>query len=164
MSLDPYSSPVANSVPGSLSSGNAITQGIIEQLARTKPWVRFISVMVFIGAGLMVLLALVTMLIGIPANSNPMFGKGLGFGFGGIYLLFAGVYIYPGIKLWKYASRIGDLVRSGSVMDLEGALNEQRSFWKFLGIAMLVILSLYVLIIVAAIVITSFGVMAAKGM
>lgn len=167
MSIDPYSTPAADFTPVSRPSEAAITQGVIQQLARTKPWVRFMSVMVFIGAGLMILAALLMLVIGGlmsgQSNGNPIFSGGLRFGLAAFYVLFACVYIYPGIKLWKYASRIGDLVQSGNAMDLESALNEQRSFWKFLGIVILVILSIYVLVIIGSLAVGAFGAMAAKG-
>lgn len=167
MAIDPYSSPAADFTSVGRPSEAGITQGVIQQLARTKPWVRFISVMVFIGAAFMVLAALGMMLVsglaGGSSKANPFFAGGFGLGFGFFYLVLAFVYIYPGMKLWKYANRIGDLVLSGNATDLESALNEQRSFWKFLGVTTLVIMSLYVLIIVGVLLMGGFAAMAAKG-
>lgn len=167
MAIDPYSSPTADFTSVSRPTETGITQGVIQQLAGTKPWVRLISVMVFIGAGLMVLAGLGMMVVGglasSSSSSNPFFAGGVGVGFGFFYLLFAFLYIYPGMKLWKYANRIGDLVLSGNVTDLESALNEQRSFWKFLGVITLVMISLYALILVGALVMGAFGAMALKG-
>ncbi len=55
------------------------------------------------------------------------------------YLLLSGLYIYPGIKLWKYGSIIGRLLGSRTEFDLQLALKEQRAFWKFTGIAVIAI-------------------------
>jgi hypothetical protein len=75
-----------------------------------------------------------------------------------IYGVMAFVYIYPAIKLWKYANRIGSLAASRSVADLDAALNEQRGFWKFIGIMTVIMISLY---FVAVIGFVAFGATAA---
>jgi hypothetical protein len=158
MPIDPYASPAANEVFASQSS-SAVSAGVIQQLAGTKPWVRFISVLTFIGAGLMLILGLVMMLMGsviANASKNPMFTGGMGVVVAVIYIVMA-AYIYPGVKLWKYANYIGLLMSSGGVADLEMALSQQRSFWKFVGIILLVFVSLYALIFVGAIVLGGFA-------
>lgn len=164
MPIDPYASPAANEVFASQSS-SAVSAGVIQQLAGTKPWVRFISVLTFVGAGLMLILGLVMMLMGsviANASKNPMFAGGMGVMMAVIYIVMAAFYIYPGIKLWKYANYIGLLMSSGGVADLEMALSQQRSFWKFVGIIFLIFVSLYVLIFVGAIVLGGIGAMAGR--
>ncbi len=87
----------------------------------------------------------------------------MGAGIGIAYLIFSMLYIYPALKLWKYASGIAALLASGSIMDLENALDQQRSFWKFIGVMMLAILVLYALIAVIAIIGGVFVSMKASG-
>jgi hypothetical protein len=162
METDPYASPMTNPQATGHSGDAAISQGVIQQLAGTKGWVRFISVLVFIGAGLMLLVALMMGLMGsamASATKNPIFSGGMGVTLAVIYAIFAFVYIFPAVKLWKYATCIGRLMASGTTIDLEAALNEQRSFWKFIGILFLIVLSLYALLIVGAMVIGVFGAM-----
>ncbi len=136
------------------------------QLAGTKPWVRFISVLMFIGAGLMLLLAVVMLFAGGSIFKTANLGAyeaGMGVGIAVGYAIFAFIYIYPALKLWKYASRIGALLSSSTILDLEGALNEQRSFWKFIGVMMLLVLILYAVIaVIAVIAMVSAAMMAAK--
>lgn len=142
----------------------------MRQLAGTKPWVRFISVLMFVGAGFMLLAALVMGLAGgtifssmASTGSGPKFsgamGAGIGLGIALFYGLFALLYIYPALKLWKYANRIGDLASSGQTRDLEAALNEQRVFWKFVGIMILAVFALYGAIIVLMAVVGGIGAM-----
>jgi hypothetical protein len=69
-----------------------------------------------------------------------------------VYGLLGLLYIYPALKLWRYASGINVLARVQDSTSLHAALDEQRAFWKFIGIMILVILSLYLLIIVVALV------------
>ena len=128
----------------------------VEQLAATKPWVRFISVMMFIGAGLMLLAAagMVVMSVvggtggtlGNPAK-NPLAGP-MGFAMAALYVALSIIYVFPGVKLWKYASSIAMLLQTGRNGDLVAALNQQRSFWKFIGVFLIVILAVYIIAII----------------
>ena len=157
---NPYATPSASAAVPSATDSTMATDAVIDQLRRTKPWVRLFSVIIFIGAGFMVLGGIAMLLAGaaIFAASSSGTGSGatpafLGPVFGISYLVFAALYIYPGVKLWNYASRIGDLVANRSLVSLEAALNEQRAFWKFVGITLIAVLCLYLLIgIIAAIV------------
>lgn len=152
MESNPYasSSVGAATVPPPMG-GTQVAEGVINQLARTKPWVRFFSVLTFLGAGLMVVVSLVMLLAGAAraqkASTRPdllgISSETILFGMAVFYLILGVFYVYPGIKLWKYASRIAALVYTRHEIDLESALNEQRAFWKFAGIAMIVLISFY---------------------
>ena len=165
MSNDPYASPSTS--PLASNSGNsAVSAGVLQQLAGTKPWVRFMSVLMFVGAGFMVIGGVVMVFAGavIFKNSSSVGSPAaMGAGIGIAYLIFSMLYIYPALKLWKYASGIAALLASGSIMDLENALDQQRSFWKFIGVMMLAILVLYALIAVIAIIGGVFVSMKASG-
>ncbi len=52
-------------------------------------------------------------------------------------MLLALVFVYPALKLWKYASRIQQLLRQVSSANLEAVLREQLSFWKVIGMIIL---------------------------
>lgn len=135
--------------PSSTPSSCKISKGIINQLAGTKPWVRFISVLVWVctafmllsgvGMGLMTVFAK-TML---PTSSSQLIGA-----MAALYIVFAFLYIYPATKLWKYANRIKSLKESHSEIDLEAALNEQRRFWKFIGILCIVMIIIHSITII----------------
>ena len=172
MSLDPYSSS-AVPIPARYSSGEGgVTQGVIQQLKGTKPWVRFMSVLLFIGAGAMLLGALVVLVMagalattaGKEAMGHaPGFTAGIISAMAILYAIFGLIYIYPALKLWKYANRIAMLVVSGDVLDLEAALNEQRAFWKFLGIVVITIFGLYIVAVIAMVIFGVFAAISAKG-
>ena len=158
---NPYSSPQSNLFGGAESAGgDGVTQGVLLQLQKTKPWVRFFSVMMFIGSAFMVLAAVMMGALGATgalkqAGGGAAFNAGFGIGMAALYALTAVLYIYPALKLWKYADRIRDLMNSRQVIDLEKALNEQRAFWKFVGVMIIVIFALY---FVAAIVLAAVGI------
>lgn len=153
---NPYSSPAAN-LYGSTSGGaaDAVSPSTIAILSATKPWVRFMSVLMWIGVVLMLLVA-----AGMGVISSLGVAKSMpSNAFGGvqlivlavIYGIFAFIYIFPALKLWKYANRIVSLGATRSVADLDAALNEQRSFWKFIGVMMIILLCLYVVAIIGVV-------------
>lgn len=135
--------------PSSTPSSCNISQGIINQLAGTKPWVRFISVLVWVSTVFMLLsgasigLMFVFAKTMLPTSSSPLIGA-----MAALYIVFAFLYIYPATKLWKYANRIKSLKESHSEIDLEAALNEQRRFWKFIGILCIVMIIIYIVTII----------------
>lgn len=100
------------------------------QLQRTKPWVRFIGVLLWIGVALMMLggvIVLFSSIMGMSAmNQNGAGNLGLQAGvMVGIaisYLIMSLLYIYPAVKIWKYGSYIAKLVSSRSPEDLVSAL------------------------------------------
>lgn len=159
MSTDPYSSPTSYVQPPSFSTSAAISQGVLAQLAGTKGWVRFMSVLMFVGAGFMLLVGLIMLMAGGSIAASAKAGAlpaGVMTGFAILYAVLSLIYIYPALKLWKYASYIGVLLISGSMMDLESALNQQRSFWKFLGIMVIALFALYLVAIIAMVALGSF--------
>jgi hypothetical protein len=168
MSIDPYSSPASQMPPPSFSASSEVSQGVLAQLAGTKGWVRFMSVLMFLGTGFMLLAALIMLVAGgtIAATAKAGGGAlpaGMMTGISILYALFAGIYIYPALKLWKYADNIGALLISSSMLDLEAALSQQRSFWKFLGIMVIALFALYFVIIIAVVAIGGFAAMKAQG-
>lgn len=148
MEANPYSAPAANLYGAASGTGDdAVSPGTIAALAGTKPWVRFISVMLWIGIGFMLIGALAIggiMMAGLPGvdKSGPLGGYEMVI-IAVMYGVMAFLYIYPAVKLWAYANRIGTLSSTRAVPDLDAALNQQRQFWKFFGIMMIIMICLY---------------------
>lgn len=166
MESNPYTSPSAN-LFGSTSgtSTGVVPQEAITQLQGTKPWVRLIGVIMWIAVVLMLLGGVGVAIAGVAGvgaaaqgqggpQAAMMIGMAVGYGF--VALL----YIYPTVKIWKYGTSIGRLVNSRSAEDLVAALDQQRSFWKFVGILFLITIVIYILAIIALVV---FGVAAGAG-
>jgi hypothetical protein len=140
--LSPYHNqrdPLAN-VP--------VTPLMAEHLRATKPWVRLISVIMFISVGLMFLGGLGMMFI---PTSAGMRGAGIGPLVGIFYFVFGALYLVPAYFLHQYASFIEDFLQGGGDSAMENALGSQKSFWRFVGILTLVIICIYALIFVFAI-------------
>jgi len=140
----PYKPPTSDYGTGDLPG--RVSPRILDIMSRTKGWVRFVSVMLFIHFGLTVFNVIRAM------GQSSGFGNeseriGRFFGMGIVLLL----YIYPAVKLNSYANRIGDLLQSGRAGDLEAALNEHRAFWRYAGIIGIVFLFIFVIMTIVVI-------------
>jgi hypothetical protein len=146
--MNPYSPPAAPApyavapypaAPLPQGAPSAVTELTVDLLRQTRPWVLFMSVLTFLSCGLVLVLSVVMVVAGFVTSGSDAFPKFVGL----LYLPFGLLYVYPGIKLWKYASAIGRLVASRTAAELEVALAEQKSFWKYLGVMAAVVVVLY---------------------
>jgi hypothetical protein len=143
---NPYQSPA--SYGGSYDAGAAggvVTAKTVEMLRQTQPWVRFLSVLGFIGTALMILAGLFG-LLGAAMGGSAELGVMMV-----AYLLVGLLYFIPTMYLSRYATAINRFRQGLHVAEMETALEAQKSFWKFVGIVTLVILALYVVLILVAI-------------
>lgn len=156
----PPSSPLsAPPRPGLSPEGVGSTT--LGYLKDTKPWVRLFSVLGFIGSAFLVIFALLLM-VGAGFMGEEFQGA-IGVGMGVAYLLFAVLYIMPSVYLWRYASSIQTLLSSRRTADLDEALKQQKSFWRFLGILTAVLLCIYAVILVGLMIFGAIGAAGALG-
>lgn len=151
--VNPYSAPVA-SIDITGFSG-AVPPSVVAELKGTKPWVRLISVFMWLGVLLMVAFVVINIMFGAAIaqasgagalGSAYVIGTTIGYGLATLLLL------YPTLKLTKYASNISSFTQTRSFVDLALALAEQRRFWKFYGIIILIQICIMVLGIAAMVV------------
>jgi hypothetical protein len=146
-SPNPYQSPPSSGdgLRGDLDLSSSST--IVLLLSQTRPWVRFLSILGFLASALMLgagcVVAAILMARGRPLEAT----MGLGYVVGAI------LYIVPSLYLYRYADRIRDLETGKTPEALASALAAQKSFWRFVGIAMALVLVAYAVILVIGIVI-----------
>jgi len=115
-----------------------------QQLDQTRPWVKFMSIMIFVTSAFMVVMAILMVTVGLgPRFAPPGHGRlgalgAIGF-FANVaaaffYILLAILYVTPGVFLWRFAGAIRVLEASRSPEALEEALASQKSFWRYVGI------------------------------
>ncbi len=141
MNNDPYQPPSAP-VSASYASADAqISPLVLQHLLRTQPWVRLVSIVGLIGVALMLLLTILGVVgVNNVGRSRLSSAGEAGYMMGPVFVTIvpALLYLYPLIKLSKYAAAIRSLRVSQSMFDLERALDQQRGFWKFVGVLMLI--------------------------
>lgn len=135
-----------------------ITQPMLDMLRKTRPWVRFLSIMGFLMVGLIVLIGLGVAGFGVfTAVTGERSQGALMLGLGVLYVVMGLLYFYPSRYLARYAGAITRTLDGPSrTSALEEALRWQKSFWKFAGILTLVTLLLYIPGVIAAIAIPNF--------
>lgn len=136
---------------GRVDRDRAILNYIRKSLRATWPWTRLLSVLGFIGTGLMILAGLVVMVgesfIPVSEKAPPLVLMGI------LYVLSSVLYLVPSIWLSKFSSAASAFLKSGHAIELGKAIAYQKSFWKFIGIMALVSIVLAVLGVIAAILI-----------
>jgi hypothetical protein len=162
--MNPYSPPgalpdtfAAAPPPYAMADGATVSEATVELLRQTRPWVMLLGILAFVGCALMVVVGLLAAGFAMMAPGAKETPAALGL----VYLPLAALYVYPGIKLWSYGAAISRLMASRSSADLEDALSQQKSFWKFSGIASVVVLVLYA---VGFALLIAFGALAAMKM
>lgn len=140
----PYAQAPAMAPP---APGGAVSEQSVEMLRQTRPWVMLMGVLCFIGSAFMLLGGLGMMAMGAMASATAK-SSAAPMALGVIYIPLAGLYVYPGLKLTKYGGAIGRLLQSRAPADLDAALLEQKSFWKFAGITTVVMIVLYIVLII----------------
>jgi hypothetical protein len=133
-----------------MSDQIVVSENALGYLNATRPWVKFLSIVGFVFIGLMILFGLFMTFAfsalprqpGTPAIFGPVFGI--------LYLVMAFVYLMPCLFMLRYAKAIAAIPAAGQSA-FDDALKNQKSFWKFMGILMLVVLCFYALFIVIGI-------------
>jgi hypothetical protein len=158
---NPFAAPTSLVADPSGASG-PVPPGVVETLRRTKGWVRFLAVLGFVFSGLMLLFALVMGLMGL-AGGGILAGTpapvAFSIGYAVFLVLMSLLYIVPCVHLLRYAAGIQRLESLREAAPLEEALEHQRAFWKFLGVAAIVLLGLYALLLASGIAVGMFAAM-----
>ncbi|MCC6682875.1 MAG: hypothetical protein IT445_18410 [Phycisphaeraceae bacterium] len=122
----------------------------MEPLIQTRPWVKFLAILGFICCGLLVLVGFFMLAAGAAAGKPIAL---LGIVYAGSSLL----YYFPAKFLLEYAAKISAFQQAPSIDALAAALTRQKSFWKFMGILMVVVLCFYAIMLVLMIALAMIG-------
>ncbi|KOS05202.1 hypothetical protein AM493_03490 [Flavobacterium akiainvivens] len=126
---------------------NAEAQSFLRETAK---WATFLSILGFIGLGFMLLGGIFMMALGssLATAGSPMSGVVVGL----IYLIMAGLYFFPILYLNRFASKIKDALNSNRTDILTEAFGNLKSHYKFVGIATIVGIALFILFFIIGIV------------
>ena len=139
-----------------------LNQTAVQYLKESAKWSLFLAIMGFIGIAFMIIAAIsMGTLMSSGLGSSPGMGAMAGMGgiLSGVYIVMALLYFFPIYYLYKYATDMKNALNSRNNEMLTGALGYLKSHHKFLGVSMIVIISLYILIFVGAIIFGMSGMM-----
>ncbi|MDR0324260.1 MAG: DUF5362 domain-containing protein [Treponema sp.] len=152
---NPYQSPETPIVPEtSQSSGASLSETMLRYLNEASPWLRFVGVMGYIGAGLMCLGGIISAIIMLAASSfAEEIGVFTAWIFIIIYLPMGVLMFFPAHFTYSFGQKIHNYKFSNSGEELEMAFKNNKSLWKFTGIIYIISLASIPVIIVVSIII-----------
>lgn len=118
-------------------------------------WASFLAIMGFILSGLIAIIAIfagsVFATLGRLGGSAAM-PAGVGGLITVIYLMFAVIHFFFALYLYQFATRIKDGITYMNEQQVTSALGKLKTFFKYWGILVIVILSIYILAIIGVII------------
>jgi hypothetical protein len=116
-------------------------------------WAKFIAIIGFVFCFFMVIIALFAGTIfasmGAAFGTNSMLTGGM---FTIIYLIFAALWFFPCMYLFRFASQMQWALQHNEQIKLQNAIRNLKSYFRYVGIFLIVMLSIYALAIIGAIV------------
>lgn len=114
----------------------------LEYLRETAKWAKFIAIVGFVFIGLMVVLAfsMGAIISTLPGADTGLISSAFLTVF---YLIFAGIYIFPVLYLYRFATKMQTAINSQDQLFLQDSLSNLKAHYKFIGILMLVVIGLY---------------------
>jgi len=133
-------------------TGMEVTPQAREFLRETAKWTKFLSILGFIGIGLMVLAAFfMGAIMSMAYGSMGVPGMPSGF-FTVLYLVLAGVYVMPIYYLYQFSDKTKIALDSNDTNLLTESLGFLKSHYKYVGIMMIALIALYALIFIIALI------------
>jgi hypothetical protein len=134
-----------------------LDQPSINYLSEAARWSRFLSVIGFIYCGLIVILGLffgTLMTRMIPGMGNDATVPAImGSSFFGFFFIIMGlIMFFPALYLFNFSTKLRRALNNNDQSLLTDALKNLKSFFKFYGIVVIVVLSFYALALIAAII------------
>jgi flagellar biosynthesis protein FlhB len=133
-----------------------ITEDIRSYIYESAKWSKFLSIVGFVLTFLMVIAALSMNSIMASISEIPAYSGLAKFGSAGLtllYLILALLYFYPSFLMYKFATAAKQAVLYGDQANLSVAMNKLKSIFKFWGILTIILISFYLLMLLAGIMI-----------
>jgi len=137
-----------------LNSELIISDMAIGYLKETAKWTKFLSIAGFVIVGLIIIIGFLasTIMSSIPSSEFSHLYGNFGFMYGVMYVVIGIIYFFPTWFLFNFSNKLKSAINSNNSEELSIAFSSQKSFFKFIGIFALIIVSLYALGIAAAII------------
>jgi hypothetical protein len=123
-----------------------VTENSKTYLKSAAAWCKFLAILNFIGIGCMALGGSIAILPGSLVGSYtpvPVPMALLGF----VYLALAVILFFPALYLYRFSTKTPLSLATNNVFELEDALKDMKSYWKFRGILAIVAIAFCIFII-----------------
>ncbi len=134
-----------------LAPSITLTEKTLEYLKSAAGWTKFLAILGFVACGLMasggLLATIVFSFVGNEMDMMPFPPVILGL----LYLVLAGVYFLPAFYMYNFSSKTQQAITLFSTGHMEEAVKNIKSYFKFVGIFVIVMISLYIVAIIGMI-------------
>lgn len=128
---------------------------VSNHLSQTAKWAKFLSIVGFVGCGLMLVVILFFGYVASSFSSSPLsYAFGSSGGFAQIFLLIAMavLYFFPCWFMFNFSNRMLRALRNNDQTTLIASFRSLKLCFKYIGILTLVIISIYVLALLFALI------------
>lgn len=127
-----------------------ISEQASNYLKQTGKWSKFLGILGFILTGLIVTIGVFfgSIMSLIPATNSTMPIDGMGSIISILYVLMGALYFMPSWYLYSFSKKITLALENKDEIELDNALKNQKSFFKFWGVCTIVVLILYPVMII----------------
>lgn len=132
------------------SSELGLSTATIGFLTEIRKWANFLSILGFIGIGLMVIFSIFagTMMSAMSGMAgNVPFPGFVTF----IYILLALLYFFPILYLYRFAANLKTALAARETVALEKSFEYLKSHYKYIGILAIIMLGFYALALIGGI-------------
>jgi hypothetical protein len=127
-----------------------ITPSVLNHLNSTRKWTMFLSVLGFIFLGLLIIFGLVTSTfltafktseanLGVPESMFIVF-----------FLVAAAIYFFPVFFLFRFSRNMRDAIQTHDQAKLDKSFKNLKIYFTYIGVLVILVLSIYVLALIAA--------------
>jgi hypothetical protein len=121
-------------------------------LTQTAKWAKFLSIVGFIGCGIMIIA--VVFLGTLLSTFSPLGASGIVTGGGfmqvGLLLAMMALYFFPCLFLFNFSNKMLRAIRDNDQYSLVASFRQLKLCFKFIGILTIVFLSIYVMVLLVA--------------
>ena len=127
-----------------------IGQESLNHLSTTRKWAMFLAIMGFIFLGIMLLAGVIAGVF-LSAFRDNMESSGFtGIIMGIFFVIMSAVYFFPLLYLFRFSKYTAAAVQTLNKEDLYKAFKNLKSYFVYIGILIIVMLSMYVVLLIIA--------------
>ncbi len=140
-SMNPYESPRTElQEQRAGESFGVVTEPMIASMKQSSSWIKFIAIYGYICAGITIVYGVVSAFSTSFISYSwwdPIFSVLIGF-----FIIITGIVIIVPLRfLYNFGSKMNSYVQTNNASSLELAFKNNKSFWKFCGILMIISLA-----------------------
>ncbi len=121
-------------------------------LRETSKWAFVLSIIGFIVSGLLLFIGMFTLIFFNDVGTTSQYGGIPFWMLSLIYMVSAVVGFFPSVYLYSFSRRMAVALREKNTEDLTLAFSKLKSYFKFLGITTLIVITFYIIALVFAII------------